>query len=56
MSYYRSCRYCGANLDPGERCDCQEETETAVSATNTDSGRVEKDLRNHFSTSNDNGK
>lgn len=25
MSYYRTCPYCGANLDPGERCDCQDE-------------------------------
>ena len=23
MSYYRTCQYCGANLDPGETCDCQ---------------------------------
>ncbi len=22
---YRTCPFCGANLDPGERCDCQEE-------------------------------
>lgn len=22
MSYYRVCPYCGACLDPGERCDC----------------------------------
>lgn len=22
MSYYRVCRRCGANLDPGEKCDC----------------------------------
>lgn len=22
MKYY-SCPYCGANLDPGERCDCK---------------------------------
>lgn len=22
MSYYRTCPHCGANLDPGERCDC----------------------------------
>ena len=20
--YYHTCPYCGANLDPGERCDC----------------------------------
>lgn len=23
--YYRVCRCCGANLDPGERCDCEDE-------------------------------
>lgn len=22
MAYYRSCPHCGANLDPGEQCDC----------------------------------
>lgn len=22
MSYYHTCQHCGANLDPGERCDC----------------------------------
>lgn len=21
-TYYRSCPHCGANLDPGEKCDC----------------------------------
>lgn len=21
-TYYTVCPYCGANLDPGERCDC----------------------------------
>lgn len=23
MAQYRICEYCGAALDPGERCDCQ---------------------------------
>lgn len=23
-TYYKECRYCGANLDPGEQCDCRE--------------------------------
>lgn len=23
MGYYRTCPYCGAHLDPGERCDCK---------------------------------
>ena len=22
MAQYRTCEYCGAALDPGERCDC----------------------------------
>ena len=22
--YYRECPLCGANLDPGEKCDCQD--------------------------------
>lgn len=25
MSFYRTCPRCGANLDPGEHCDCQQE-------------------------------
>jgi len=32
MSYYVTCIYCGANLDPGERCDCQDTAE--LSETN----------------------
>lgn len=24
MAYYHTCPHCGANLDPGERCDCRE--------------------------------
>lgn len=24
-TYYWTCPYCGANNDPGERCDCQKE-------------------------------
>ena len=22
MAYWRECEYCGARLDPGEKCDC----------------------------------
>jgi hypothetical protein len=25
MSFYWTCPRCGANLDPGEHCDCQEQ-------------------------------
>lgn len=24
MRYYHTCPCCGANLDPGERCDCED--------------------------------
>lgn len=27
MAYYKICADCGGNLDPGEKCDCQEEKE-----------------------------
>lgn len=27
MKYKYVCKYCKANLDPGERCDCQEKKE-----------------------------
>lgn len=25
MAFYKTCPDCGANLDPGELCDCQKE-------------------------------
>lgn len=31
MSYFNQCEYCGASLDPGEKCDCMG---SAVNATN----------------------
>lgn len=34
MTYYRTCPHCGAHLDPGERCDCQDK-KTAPGAANT---------------------
>lgn len=24
MPYYNTCPHCGSHLDPGERCDCQD--------------------------------
>lgn len=27
MAYFNTCPICGANLDPGEQCDCREEKE-----------------------------
>lgn len=42
MSYYKTCPLCGAHLDSGERCDCQDIKETALGAANTGDGRVEQ--------------
>lgn len=25
MMFYQTCRFCGAHLDPGERCECRNE-------------------------------
>ena len=50
MTYYRKCPDCGAYLDPDERCDCQDK-ETAPSAANTESGKVESELTDPHSTS-----
>lgn len=30
MSYFTPCPVCGANNDPGERCDCQKEKAAPV--------------------------
>ena len=48
MSYYSTCPHCGAHLDPGEICDCQDKKEAAAGATNTDGSRAEKDLKDPF--------
>lgn len=42
MAYYRTCPHCGSNLDPGERCDCQDKRKTALSAANTQSGKAKR--------------
>lgn len=45
---YRKCPLCGANLDPGEKCDC--EGKTVVNAANTDNGKVENGFQTNIST------
>lgn len=27
MAYFNTCAYCGATLDPGEKCECDQERE-----------------------------
>lgn len=39
MSYWRTCPICGAHLDPGEPCDCQDIKKSAPGATNTGDGK-----------------
>lgn len=34
---YRTCPYCGANLDPDEKCDCREENEQEENETEDNS-------------------
>lgn len=51
MSYYRKCPFCGAALDPCERCDCLDEKDAAASVGRTGSGRVEMGLQALFSIS-----
>lgn len=51
MSYYRTCPNCGAHLDPGKACDCQDNEKAPVSAANTDKGKVEQGFPYTVSTS-----
>lgn len=30
MAYFHICRLCGAHLDPGEHCDCNEPADLAL--------------------------
>lgn len=46
---YRECPYCGAHLDPCERCDCQEKQEDAPDAAGTPS---QKPIETGFSVTN----
>lgn len=42
---YNTCPYCGANLDPGERCDCPRASPGGYQSenrTSTETGRVQK--------------
>lgn len=42
MSYYKTCPHCGANLDPGEVCDCRDKERAAQGAANTKDGGAEQ--------------
>lgn len=40
MPIYKTCPHCGAHLDPGERCDCQDKAEDAPDAPGTPSDKT----------------
>ena len=42
MSYFKACPHCGANLDPGEVCDCRDKERAAQGAANTQDGKAEQ--------------
>ena len=42
MSYFHTCPHCGANLDPGEVCDCRDKERAAQGAANTKDGGAEQ--------------
>lgn len=49
MAYYKTCPNCGAALDPGEHCDCEEIKRAAYDEANiTDSKRIDKYSNNLF--------
>ncbi len=50
MAFYYTCEYCGANLDPGEYCDCMErEKEKTRTDKHTGTGLTSKILTHNSS-------
>ena len=41
-TYYWTCPYCKANLDPGESCDCRKEVQESSTTTITKQSDTEK--------------
>ena len=48
--YYRPCPYCRSNLDPGERCSCQDKEKAApgVATTEDGTGKISTNKINDF--------
>lgn len=40
-SYYHTCPLCGANLDPGEHCDCDESEHLPHDSNKSDERMIE---------------
>lgn len=43
MALFRRCPCCGANLDPGEQCDCMQKENVASRGANTESDKAKYD-------------
>lgn len=37
MAFYKTCSICGANLDPGEKCNCEDENAMEQEKTESES-------------------
>lgn len=46
MAFYRVCSCCGATLDPGERCDCQDKEKAAPVLQHRNGHKVESESPN----------
>lgn len=42
MSYYRICPRCGAHLDPGETCDCNENAAPVLAHEDGKASEIER--------------
>lgn len=42
MAYSHECPICGANLDPGEKCDCKESKKAKEGSSKNDNGTENK--------------
>lgn len=49
MAFYRTCPFCGAALDPGERCDCQKK-ESLLGCANIRGGKAKVNGKPTFAT------
>ena len=38
MAFYKKCPNCGANLDPGEKCDCENSNDFESTKSNEPEG------------------
>lgn len=47
MSFFYTCPDCGANLDPGEKCDCQDNDDKTTNLLKEDNENVRNESNDH---------